>query len=148
MEFASGYLISEAKCPVLTTRLCFNTTFFWNCSYAPALLRYPIPGSRAQVLVAALHSGGLISGFILWLFPSFPLANSTCSLAAIYKFFPGASLFEITLLYHLPGLLTLEGEAIKLEVKGLYTCPILLHWALQELKWGARRKGRKTHCWN
>lgn len=65
MEFASGYLVSEAKCLVLTTKLCFNTTFFWNCSYVPALLRYPTPGGRAQVLVAALHSGGLIYRFIL-----------------------------------------------------------------------------------
>ena len=57
-------------------RLFFNTTFFWNCRCVSALLRYPTPLGRAQVLVAALHSGGLISWFILWLFPSFLLGNS------------------------------------------------------------------------
>lgn len=61
VEFASSYLSSEAKYPVITTRLCFNTTFFWNCRCVSALLRYPVPLGRAQVLVAALHSGGLIS---------------------------------------------------------------------------------------
>lgn len=129
MRFASGYLTPEAKCPVPTTRSYFNTTFFWNCGYVLVLLECPIP-----------HSCGcfpLRGSTFLWLFLYFPLANSTCLPAGIYKLFPGPSWTLCcwdALFHHLPGLPTLEGETIKLEVKGLPTCSILLPCALQGIK--------------